>query len=287
MKISEFFSDYATAVSERIGHGDIIKILHTVSMTNITVVASFEEVLSYEEIAIFENSISEAVGVEKISLDCKYTPDKFTVDYFPTLVEKLKKKAVAVNGFFNNAEVQLENGDLSISLANGGYSILSKNKTDLAISKLIYDEFSVNINVSFVGKLNVEEEAYEKMQQEAISALPKIEYAPPPPIEPEKEYSYIPNNEPKVVTIDFRDLPILSENAKIIRGKKISDAPQSIIDVTQDSGFVTIWGDVFDRSDKETRDGKKVIVSIYVTDYTSSICLKIIEKKKRWTSLQI
>lgn len=50
--------------------------------------------------------------------------------------------------------------------------------------------------------------------------------------------------------------------------------------MSQESGRVVIWGDVFLSDNRLSRDGKTAILSYSITDYTSSINLKVITDKK-------
>jgi len=61
---------------------------------------------------------------------------------------------------------------------------------------------------------------------------------------------------------------------KVILGKTIKDIPESIETLKEDSGRVTIEGCAFDMEIKELRGGK-FLITMDVTDYSSSITVKI------------
>ena len=116
------------------------------------------------------------------------------------------------------------------------------------------------------------------MKANIISQMPKV--VPQQPKEPElKEQVQLKS----VKDINFVGLPILSDGAEIIKGKRISEASDitPLNEINQESGKVTVWGDVFLFNEKITRDGSRVIFSIYFSDYTSSNVLKIIENVDR------
>ncbi len=72
-------------------------------------------------------------------------------------------------------------------------------------------------------------------------------------------------------------IPDMPENTvgKPITGRTIGDAPVEIKTLTNESGKVTVQGDVFMLETKELKGGEMVLVSFAVTDYTSSILCKI------------
>jgi len=66
---------------------------------------------------------------------------------------------------------------------------------------------------------------------------------------------------------------------KVILGKKIPDAAVDIADITEAVKSITICGEVFKKDVKDTKKGRKFLI-LYVTDYTSSLTVKIFPKPK-------
>lgn len=74
---------------------------------------------------------------------------------------------------------------------------------------------------------------------------------------------------------------ICKDSAQLLYGNLIKREPIAIREIDPQMKTAVIWGDIFSVDSHETRDGTKVIYSIYITDYTGSIILKIIEDKKK------
>ncbi|MEG0854549.1 MAG: PolC-type DNA polymerase III, partial [Angelakisella sp.] len=62
--------------------------------------------------------------------------------------------------------------------------------------------------------------------------------------------------------------------------------PLPIVEVNAETGNTVVWGEVFDVNARENRDGTKIIMSVSITDYTSSISLKIFEDKEKKAQLE-
>ncbi len=65
------------------------------------------------------------------------------------------------------------------------------------------------------------------------------------------------------------------ESMKPIKGRSIGDPPVPIRELTNDTGLVTVQGDVIKAEQKELKGGEMLLVSFIVTDYTSSVQCKI------------
>lgn len=66
-----------------------------------------------------------------------------------------------------------------------------------------------------------------------------------------------------------------------IMGKPIKESPVKVDFVNQESGMVVIEGTVFGKDSRQTKTGKR-IVTLLVTDYSNSICVKIFASEEKW-----
>lgn len=279
---------------ERVGRGQVLKLTHTSALTSVSLYAVFQELLPAELVFDFEHALQEALGIPEAFLCCKYPPNLFSLDYFESLVSKLKRRLPAVNGFLDGAVTSLENDQLTIELQNRGYELLMKSGFCETASDFIQEEFSKRVSVQLKQSENgVKRPAAKRTKQTKAPAsdLTSSASSPtpeagavrnPPTSSPISQESPASAKLPvETVTIDFQDLPVLMDGAQVLMGRKITSHPTPLSQIHKDSGTVTVWGDVFDVEERETKNGERLILSIYFTDYTSSLVLKAIEKKDK------
>ncbi|HNX64358.1 MAG TPA: PolC-type DNA polymerase III [Oscillospiraceae bacterium] len=278
MTIKELLSNYKITLPEAVSDGEVLKITHSDDMSSMCIYVSFKELQKNSNITLAENQIKSILNISDLNIKCKYTPDMFNTSYFPEIVSKLKLRLSVVNGFLDNAEAKFQDDILTIRLKNGGYDLLVKAGIETVLPRLIFEEFSKAVKIKLTGDLSVNEEMHSKIVSEekvvkenaAVTVSEQLQS----PVQPEKAPK-------KTVTIDFKDLPILTDGAEIIKGSEIKTPPVPLETITENSGRVVVWGDVFEAESKETRNGDKLIITISFTDYTSSMTLKIIDLKEK------
>ena len=275
------FSQFDYKMSDAVSDGKILKIISCKDNTELTVVASFDKYVKYDEIEQLCIYMRKALALSIFNIECKYTPDKLTQEYFPEIFRFFKDRFPLVNGFFNDADVEITGDDVKVILKRGGYDLLEKNGASKKLSSLIEDMFSRKVNISFDGVLETDEEAYEREQMKFLASLP-VASAPannaPQQSAPKKEDDKSSNIEFRTCTVDFTRLHLLCDNALVLKGSPID--PQTKVtemkDIPSDfEGNITVWGDVFKCETRETKNGM-LIASLFITDYTSSLSVKMV-----------
>ena len=238
--------------------------------------------ISCKERKKVEQYLKEQFRLSLCSLLPKYRPEQFDRSYMDSIFEAVRDKGYPVNGFFNECETLVDGDRLLITLKHGGSKFLEQAGCIDAIRQQIAEEFQRSFNITLdASEASKAEEHAEKGLQDFVKSLPKAED------KPKKEKKAV---EEKRLSFDCSDLPFIENTAIQIMGKDIKEHPISLKDVTQESGRVTVWGDITRKESISSRDKKWEIYSIDITDYESSNTLKVIcasDKKEAIDELKL
>ena len=251
--------------------------------------ANFSDTIPKQVIFDIEKDLKASLNLKSIKLRPHFPKDKFDCEYYSETIKELAKNNAAIVGIIKDSKAQIKDDELVISLKHGGHDLLIDKKIDKKIRDIIKEEFGISLNVKFEGNLTLDSDSESyieklKTQEEKLfreSNIKKLE---------EQENIKKAEKEKHIETISFRDkdhlIPsIVLDTAKVLVGSLIKVTPFPIKNLNDESGMVTVWGDVFSVDERLTKDNSKKIYSVNITDYTSSITLKIIANKDKWKVL--
>ena len=75
-------------------------------------------------------------------------------------------------------------------------------------------------------------------------------------------------------------LPLYGDTVHGFFGKPIRELPKPMNEVKTDDGYITVWGDVLCSEARETKRGGNKIFSFNISDYTSSMTVKMFDSNK-------
>ena len=279
----EFFSPYIDLAGfpPKIAGGEVKTMQIDSANRTLTVKVSFPSPVERSVLYRLEKCVASCtqLRLSRAEIRPEYPGECFSLDYYPDLVMELKRREASINGTLKDSSPRLEDGALVISLRHGGGELLLSQHADRVLSKLIAEEFGLTVPVRFDGVLAVDEkspvhiermkQAEEKKRRQAVVEMVD-----------EHDAALKKTSQPRVISIRSGEtlMPcIIPETAREIYGHLGKGKPTSLSQVTPDIGSVTVWGEIFSTEQKETRDKQRKIYSLNITDYTSSITLKIIE----------
>ena len=265
-RFADYFSNYVNDDTiTYIGNGDISSF--TVSRQNreLTVGVSFESFVDYAVIDKAQNQIAQAMELKKVHLKPRFPKSQFSLDGIERILEYVRHETPAANGFFDGCEAELEDRTLTLCLKKGGKDVLESQKVDRAISNKIYELFDLDLVVNL---LEVQTFDIEKAVKKAVE-------------EKRAEEQHKKEEEEKNVNHELWDeLPVFKDTLKKIYGKSIGEKPKNIADVSTEDGYITVWGDVLKTEVRETKRGTSKIFDFDISDYTSSITVKMFDDKR-------
>lgn len=203
---------------------------------------------------------------------------------FKNIIQEFALSSPTLKRVFKDFEATKENEDIKIYLYHGGKDFLMQKNMNKKLSVFISQHISAPVNVIFIEKEIKKDNIDKKISEPTVAA-------PPPPPKKPTEKKQEPEKINKDAFIEVRDkdnlLPkIIPGSSKLLYGNIIKKEPISIREISIDAGNVCVWGDIFSTDSHETRDGSKIIYTVYITDYTGSLILKIIENKNKSAYLE-
>lgn len=265
-RFSDYFSNYIDGeILGIIGNGEITQFTVSREKRSLTIGLYLDVFVPYNMIVSAQNLIKNAMQLGKVTINPAFPKSEFSISNIANILEYVKKDSPAANGFFDGAEGEIEDNILTVFLKKGGKEVLESQKIDIAVSKEIYNLFKIDLDVSF---LEVQAFDIEKAVKEAVEKK-HIE-------EERKKEEYQKN----VVHEPWGELPLYKDTIKNIYGKSLRETPTSIKDITTEDGYITVWGDVVKTEVRETKRGTSKIFNFDISDYTSSITVKMFEDKR-------
>ena len=244
-----------------------------------------------------ENDIDDTVvyAVKKIVLsnigifdDCdvlyskdlsNITLEELTNNYWSDFIHLTLEKKKVLYRALSSCEKVINNEDVKLIVDSKFiFQYLHDNRMDLFLKEKAKELFGVTTNFSFSFDEKAMETYIKDREEESREIISKVIKSSG---EVKKEAKSKDNNQSK----ERPSNPYIQKGRKsepkdenTLYGKKIVvEEITKIADINMGSGYVTIKGDLFKIDVFETKAGRKII-SLFVTDYTSSIIVKVFPK---------
>ena len=265
-RFADYFSNYVNDDTiTYIGNSDITSFTVSRQDRELAVGLNLESFIDYGIIENSQNQIARAMELKKVHINPRFPKSEFSLDNIERILEYVRHESPAANGFFDGCEAELEDRTLTLCLKKGGKDVLESQKVDCAIANKIYELFDLDFVVIF---LEVQAFDIEKAVQKAVE-------------ERRAEEQHKKEEEEKNVNHELWDeLPVFKDTLKKIYGKVIHEKPKNIADVSTEDGYITVWGDVLKTEVRETKRGTSKIFDFDISDYTSSITVKMFDDKR-------
>ena len=265
-RFADYFSNYVNDDTiTYIGNGDITSFTVSRQDRELAVGLNLESFIDYGIIENSQNQIARAMELKKVHINPRFPKSEFSLDNIERILEYVRHESPAANGFFDGCEAELEDRTLTLCLKKGGKDVLESQKVDCAIANKIYELFDLDFVVIY---LEVQAFDIEKAVQKAVE-------------ERRAEEQHKKEEEEKNVNHELWDeLPVFKDTLKKIYGKVIHEKPKNIADVSTEDGYITVWGDVLKTEVRETKRGTSKIFDFDISDYTSSITVKMFDDKR-------
>ncbi|MCX7843548.1 MAG: PolC-type DNA polymerase III [Clostridia bacterium] len=217
-----------------------------------------------------ESSLKSIFKLDAVVVSPKFhlqmSVNDILTQYWRSIVQLVNSKVALSRGIMAECDWELLDSNLIIKLKTKGSEILKAQGCDAIIESILQDWFSKKIRVEF-RDFDIDEVVWDE-----YLAFKEFE-------------------ESKLVneTVIVPDKPAESNGSKqkpkpqagmpcVILGKAFNDSLANMNEVTQDSGKICVWGDIFKVEFRELRSGKFLCI-FDATDYTSSLTIKFFIEK--------
>ncbi len=237
--------------------------------------ASSPEIISIELMLKMEEYLKNKINANNITIKVRCTKEYSLEEYLRIMWNEIllmiSSKVAVCKGLLKDSTYDLVDNKIIIRLTTAGSQILKVQNCHTLIEKYFEDTLSKRVKVEFcdceVDSSSMEEYFSQKDEIEAKVVSTAIT-------------AKTTFTESKSKNTDFTNSIFLGGNTiGIITGKPFSDSIMKISEVTPDSGKVAIAGEVFRTESRELKSGKFIYI-FDVTDYTSSVTVKMFIEKK-------
>ena len=214
-----------------------------------------------------EQSIVEACGFDRVEIklryDLKLPLEQIISQYWDSLIHMLNSRVALSRGILSGCSWEFGGGRLFIQLKTAGVQILKNQECDRILEEYLKEAFGAEIRVEFSDQPLDEghrEEYLEFKETEEARAV-SVSIAETANGKPGAKKGRKKEAEPEAGVLD------------VILGKNFNDARVRMSELTQDSGRVSVGGDISNVAFREIRGGR-YLCSFDITDYTSSVTVK-------------
>lgn len=167
---------------------------------------------------------------------------------FAEALEAAKGKSSPVASLMSDCKYSIAGMKIIVTLAKGGKTYLDGRGVTAYLEKTVRNATGKPYVVEYDGVTEVEKPDIEE-QIEALDA-------------------------------EIKARPV-KKAERIIMGNKITKPVVPMSSVNEDTGRTCVEGDVFKIDSRETRDGVKLRATVYITDYTASVAVRLEDRVDR------
>ena len=236
-----------------------------------------------------------------IEIRCTYPAAQFCEQACFELVDILASRGVAVNGYFEDAKVSAENGQVRFELSHGGASLLHSMKFCEKFSEAARECFGISCDVTLGGvtecvvaekpvritaaPMTGSAEGKDTVHPQPKAPAPARTPAPAP--KPQAQTQQYPrrrrSQEPAqggridLEALSYLDIELAREECDPVLGRMPNaEELKPIKEIAFETGKATVFGRVFATEKKELRSGASLCY-IQITDGTGSIEMKLFQ----------
>ena len=299
---SELFGKYTDlgSLPEALLSGEVLKVNLNSDARSMNVSVRLSEIVKKDILINAEKLICTSLLNLTLCHICpSYDGELFSEEYYPELTKELKRRYATLNGTLNDSYAKIDKDDFVVYLQHGGRNILVQQDFEKKLSSLIREEFGLSYNIILDGVLTIDSDSQTYIEHQKINEEKALREAQ---IERQELYESMmkaadehkekhKKTEPKPVPASVSEIEIrqgasllpsfIPESAAAIYGGNVKGELFQLRNITPESGTIVFWGEIFALEIKDSRDNKRKIISISITDYSGSVTVKVIDLNEK------
>ncbi|PRR84200.1 PolC-type DNA polymerase III [Clostridium vincentii] len=243
------------------------------------IIVRAQESLNKEEESFIKNTVLKELGLN-IDVEilcykdvCNLSTEEIVNKYWLDITQEIVKKNPLAKEVLNSKHRSIVNNKVIIGYGSEALvNHLKTKKVEEKISEKIKDIFNTQIKIELSFDVSLEESNYEEAKLKENKKMLKNAFegrsvSKDDTGSREKSKS---KEQPKYQKQSYKREP---KGENTIYGRNISLEATDINKIDETSGYVAVIGEIFKTEILETRTGK-IILTFFITDYTSSIAVK-------------
>ena len=263
VRLSDIFR--GIEIPEELNENYILKTDADSNSRTMDITLSTNKIIPYGIIEDFKRLVAQKFNLSKLVIRVKYNDidfEKFNYElYYQNLVFYVNELVPGVRHVFTDSTAKFADGKYTINLKYGT-ELIENEKCHSLMERIVLSQLGCNMEFEFVDDRN--EEAINKLKEEALEKLEKI--VVPPPVEDAKSNEEL--------------------QSEIIFGKPIKEDCVGIDTiVNEETGFVIVKGEVLNSEFRELKN-KKILLTFFIADNKSAFSAKCFLTDKQYKSVK-
>ncbi len=267
-----------TTFNSEVAQGEVVKVNIEKDKRTVTITVRFGDFINREALFEAERLLEEsALELSKVHIYPVYENLSFSAEYYHDILLELRRRIPSLNGVVADSEIEVQENLIVVNLYHGGQIALESLGFDTELCKIIWEEFGVTLAVTFKGvtEVSTNDDVYIENIKHYEETLKRKELEMYTEAETLHHDENLPSQTIEVRKDQFLYPTVYPGSTRPLWGRIIKSKTVPINTLSMDSGKVTVWGDIFSMETKVTKSGDKNIITIYITDYTGSVMLKV------------